>query len=647
MTPRTPGQQKRLGQYFSGERVGALLAALLPEDLHAASVVDPMAGVGDLLQAAVGRTAPGASLLGVELDPLAAGICARALPNGRVLQGDAFSCGGLRTEGGWDLVIANPPYVRYQLQSAPYRQRVRRRLLAQLEGLPYLEPDFRALLLRLAEGYSGLSDLAVPAWLLCCALVRPGGYLAIVAPGAWLSRDYARPIQYLLARSFDVCTLVRDAGAGWFAPAQVRTCLLVARRRPVSPLGDGGETLCLDLSAGTMGSTSLVEGLAYDGATGYEALRRILAQRPTCTGPGFAAGLQRTLDLFPHLRSSRTLPPWALPEDAPFLLAGGGHPPALLPLLAAEGECSFMTLEELGLRCGQGLRTGANEFFYLTLDRPVPGGFQVRGKPWYHGPQPLTVPEGHLVRTLQNRGEAEGLTVSCDRLQTALLRIARHVRPEDLPLCSPSASFEPLDPALTAYIAAAEQYRDKRGASFRSYSAVAPNEKRDRDGRYLRFWYMLPPLARRHLPALCVNRVNAGPVSCLYLPQSPQRPIAADANFVTLWGDTPEGEAAGLALLNSTWSRCYLECLCTVLGGGALKVEASHLRRLQVPRYTPAQLADLAAWGRSIIAGTPMTPSTQRELDAAVLRPFRDPARVLGGLNALLLRRLSERGAVL
>ena len=76
-------------------------------------------------------------------------------------------------------------------------------------------------------------------------------------------------------------------------------------------------------------------------------------------------------------------------------------------------------------------------------------------------------------------------------------------------------------------------------------------------------------------------------------------------------------------------------------------MEASHLRRLQVPRYTPAQLAELAAWGRSIIAGTPMTPSTQRELDAAVLRPFRDPARVLGGLNALLLRRLSERGAVL
>ena len=85
-----------------------------------------------------------------------------------------------------------------------------------------------------------------------------------------------------------------------------------------------------------MGSTSLVEGLAYDGATGYEALRRILAQRPTCTGPGFAAGLQRTLDLFPHLRSSRTLPPWALPEDAPFLLAGG--PPPCSPCWQRRGS---------------------------------------------------------------------------------------------------------------------------------------------------------------------------------------------------------------------------------------------------------------------------------------------------------------------
>lgn len=640
--------QKKFGQYFSGEKVGSLLVSLLPEDAEITSVVDPMAGVGDLLSAAGRRAAPGADFLGVEIDEPVARECARKLPGCRVEHADAFSCGSLLTENGWDLVITNPPYVRYQLQTKDYRLSVQNNLCAQLERLPYLEAADKAMFLRLAGGYSGLSDLAVPSWILCAALVRTGGYLAIVAPDTWLSREYAKPVQYLLAKSFDVLTVVKDVGTSWFDNALVRTCLLVARRRATAPLEDlaAKETRCVDLGAETMGAASLVDSLEYGASAGPGALGKILSSRLDISGPGFTASTQKTLDLFPYMLSGRTAEKWAASEDGGSVRPDGGRPVELLAVLADERETSFLTLEALGVHCGQGLRTGANEFFYLTIGAEHHGGCEVRGKPWHNNCSPFTVPGRNLVRTLQNRAEADGLVVSYDSLKTALLLIENEARQADLERCSSAVAggYHPLGEALSDYITSAERYRNARGESFREYSAVAPNEKKDGED-YVRFWYMLPPLSRRHLPTMCINRVNGAGASCLYVPQSAQRPVAVDANFVTLWGDAPEHEAACFALLNSTWSKCYLECLCTVMGGGALKVEASHIRRLQFPKYSPGQLERLAACGRNMIAAKTMTDSLQAEIDDAVFKPFREPERILGQMKALFSRHLSERGA--
>ena len=48
---RTFSHQKRFGQYFSGDKVAALLSLLLPQGLQYCSIIDPMVGKGDLLNA--------------------------------------------------------------------------------------------------------------------------------------------------------------------------------------------------------------------------------------------------------------------------------------------------------------------------------------------------------------------------------------------------------------------------------------------------------------------------------------------------------------------------------------------------------------------------------------------------------------------
>ena len=133
--------------------------------------------------------------------------------------------------------------------------------------------------------------------------------------------------------------------------------------------------------------------------------------------------------------------------------------------------------------------------------------------------------------------------------------------------------------------------------------------------------------------------------SPVYIPQSEENPIAVDANFVTLWGSSEETIKICLALLNSTWSKCYLELLCTVMGGGALKIEASHVRQLLFPKLNHRQLQQLSKYGITIAKRQTITPELRNAIDATILESFTDEERLLMQIRALLRKKLNERGA--
>lgn len=107
-TPFDVLHKKRFGQYFSGKKVADMLFSLLPEDHDWKTVVDPMAGIGDMLTSVQDR-ASSPQMLGVEIDGIIARDCAARLPNATIITGDAFKVDELITAEGWDLVITNPP----------------------------------------------------------------------------------------------------------------------------------------------------------------------------------------------------------------------------------------------------------------------------------------------------------------------------------------------------------------------------------------------------------------------------------------------------------------------------------------------------------------------------------------------------------
>ena len=650
----TFSHQKRFGQYFSGDKVAALLSLLLPQELKYDSIIDPMAGKGDLLNAVAFKATKNADVLGVEIDGPVAVACQKRLPQANIICEDAFQSEAIVTEKGWDLVITNPPYVRYQLQTddnsvMPTGNAIRNNLLALLNKLPYLDVKERKMLLQITKNYSGLSDMAVPSWILCASLVKTGGILAMVVPETWLSREYAKPIQYLLLKTFDILTITRDVNACWFDNALVRTCLIVAKKKKDIPLSGatGEKTLLIDLGAELMGECSLVDNLTWNGLSGEKALVKLLDRKANAAGNSFAMEIRSTMSFFPQMLASQRMPKWMLSGDFQVQNSVSQLPPELDNIiLKSVPEQAYMTLGDLGIYCGQGLRSGANEFFYLEIVDKSSDKYSLRTNKWFEGGKTIEVPKKFIVRCVQNRRQVTGLVANPQALKTGVLYLQDHICPQDFNVCTHNATelYKALPNTLSDYISAAEGYKNPRGISFSEYSAVKPNEKKI-DSQYERFWYMLPQLAPRHLPNLCITRVSSASSDCVYIPQSEENPIAVDANFVTLWGNSEENIRICLALLNSTWSKCCLELLCTVMGGGALKIEASHVRKLLFPKLNHCQLQRLSECGIAIAKGQKITAELRDAIDTTILGSFTDAESLLNQIKTLLQRKLNERGA--
>lgn len=643
-----------LGQFFSGYRVSKLLAHLAI-DGNTKHVIDPMAGTGDLLdavfEAALFHGITLHEIHGIEIHGDSAQICEKrlsslcALTNTtcRVISGDAFKAMTYAHLGdqSYDLVIANPPYVRYQ--SLKTRSVTTRRDLVEVLS-HRLEGPSRELWENLVSNYSGLADLSVPAWLLCALLVRPGGRLAIVTPAAWRSREYALVVRYLMVRAFDIECIVEDSPPGWFPDAQVGTHLIIARRLsdravaiPLSNRSTWPLSRWVNIEQKIASSTSLV-GEVFQDSTPEAQFRnscyrtgsykdRGIRSRPFVVQNEWVeiqARLKAT-NWFRTLEMDHHLPRWSLPTDEPESTRWRlieNIPDRIRDLLPPDFIFdSLRPTTTLGIRVGQGLRTGCNRFFYVQLVEHIsPELAKVKTSATF-GSRVLTVPVEVLRPVLHRQTELD--FDGCVKASTYVLDLRLWVLPEDLqyvdsandiyrlnrqqkPRLMPhdlaqyvrDATKIPLDQPLSTYVPSL--------STVRSYARPARHNKPPR------FWYMLPDFQPRHQPLAFTPRVIHR-VPRTYA--NTNSVLLVDANFSTIWSEHRRWSPKLLAIMfNSVWCRALMEAIGTRLGGGALKLEASHLRRLMLPSLDPTTVRDLLGLTES------SNLSTQQNVDLLVLR---------------------------
>lgn len=613
-------RRKRLGQYFTGTSLGRLLAALAGAG-NGTSVLDPMSGSGDLLLASAELGACPSAMGAIEIDPVALQKCEQRLPGTSAVLGNAFDPKvlGKLPHLQWDLVIANPPYVRYQSTSKgtgkdfalPSAMEVRSGLISEIALLPALDEIDKALFVKLAHSYSGLADLAVPSWILCAGLVAPGGRLALVVPESWLSRDYATVVHYMLLRWFDIEYIVEDEHAAWFSEAQVKTTLLVAKRvhRRESAFSFPKEKAFLKIAvsgkaSGPSGACSrLRHGQSEPEKNFAEDARRWLDSGTEYEDEMIRAYHVPLTRVATNLQGACAKQKWLFELSESTDDVGTIIPHELEAWLNRSASATRPTsLSSMGVSAGQGLRTGANSFFYSTATNEGLLSFEK-----LHPGLLSSAPPDIAIPAVRKQADLpDGYAVNPAMTVGRVLDLRRHALPEDLRSADKqfASSYEvmPHDLAKVVRKAGGMSFGDPNDLQrIWELSAIKPNIRRGRTetGIPPRFWYMLPDFARRHRPDVFIPRINSGsPKAWLNV----DRKCIIDANFATLWSERNGiSKHALLALLNSTWTAVALEYSASVMGGGALKVEATHLRRLPVPPLSPETISCLTHLGKALV----------------------------------------------
>jgi len=611
-----------------------------------------MAGSGDMLVACLNAGATPKHLCGVEIDRRAFERCRsnlKAMEAGQgaaVVHGNAFDPANWYDLGiGYDLAITNPPYVRYQssagvdthLPSATLVRAGLLQIIANAQGLTELDRDE---LTSLVHAYSGLSDLLLPSWFLAVTMLQPGGTIAMVLPESFLSRNYAVIAWYSLLRWFDLQFLVQDVDSSWFDDAQVKTALLVAKRveRRANPLkpSDGEGYLAVRLRAKAADERSAV-GALFSQHTDPDQSFVDLASELLHSGGDvktefFEAHwvpMREVADrVIATSHGASWLPTSSDTPDAPIVVPSRVERLIAHPAADFSGFCS---LAHLGWSVGQGLRTGANEFFYLDLveDR---GETQVVRTSSLFGQRTLEVPSRFLLPALRRQVElpTDRRSVLGADIRGRLLVIDGYALSEDLQAVPESSQwFRELSGEIADYVrlaARAEVQAKTSTRLLREGSAVVTNVRPWSPARECiapRFWYMLPGLKDRHRPAILMPRVQ-GETGGAYLNED--RVCVVDANFCALWPGArrPLHQDAILALLNSTWVALNLELSAAVMGGGALKVEATHLKRLPLPTVPEDRAPALGRLGaelreRNVGARTAVVDEIDREIATLIV----------------------------
>lgn len=601
-------KNKALGQYFSGEIVARMLSSLVCAE-HPSYVIDPMAGIGDML---VPYLDGGAVCHAVEIDPEVFSILNRTAKNAVCENAFSLNNSHYYLKKGYDLVITNPPYVRWQNQenASSFEHylsftEILSNLKILLRNLDTFREEDQDLFIQAIDSISGLADMAVPSWILCMMLTGQHGELAIVVPNSWMTREYAKPVIALLNRFFEIRYIVRDVNSALFkGKAQVKTDLVVARRKN-SSVSEAGKTTVVSLYSKFLSKVDCLKRLST-----------IINSEDTLTGEcEIESFSQRELFDNNHQDTCSLRVDSVLNDFIDLSVAG------------------LTNIMGLGVHCYQGLRTGANKFFYYERSE----GIMTSG---YGDEVDFIKSQRFFLPAIQNQKDLESSYSQNASNGHYLLYIQDSATKKDRQFWK---MYLALPTDIEKAIGASEK-RTVKGRRIPELSAVATNVQKGSDNKPARFWYMLPPLSERHRPRFFIPRLNAERTHVFYNPNN----AIIDANYISITMDesTTTPELAVLALLNSTWSSVLFEESCTPMGGGALKVDSIQVKGFVYPSLDKKALKQLESLG-ALLANSSIGEENEvlNKIDAVVLRAagIRYPLKAAKVLRKVLTRFIDRR----
>jgi len=391
-------ERHRYGQHYTPDEVARLLAAFA---VRAAAdlIFDPACGDGRLLAEALNikrrfalptpSVQSARQVFGIDRSASAASLAAET--GAQVALADFFDVepGARLNESmmlpeAFDAVIGNPPYIRQEVMGTRDKRRIERRLLQDQQCA--MEVDW--------PRWSGRSDIYVYFFARAIRFLRTGGRLVFLTASSWLDAGYGAALRGFLLNNFRVIAVIESTAESFFADASVNTSITVLERQPDAAQRAASlirfvqlaKPLCEIVNekkkgaAATIAFARAIERAETSLARAAYRLRVVnqaaLMNSDVAPANGLrrmpSAGLSRRASSHGNGRSTAAA---AAPGWGKYLRADD-----VFFRILERGGARLLRLSELA-QVRFGVKTGANEFFYLqSPSRPATGKSKAKGK---------------------------------------------------------------------------------------------------------------------------------------------------------------------------------------------------------------------------------------------------------------------------
>ncbi|MBI5177482.1 N-6 DNA methylase [Candidatus Micrarchaeota archaeon] len=247
----------------------------------------------------------------------------------------------------FDAVVANPPYTR-QEELGEYMQAYKRSLEATL-----IEDWGGKYSLGKRAGIHAYFMLHAPKFL------KPNGQLGFIVSNSWMDADYGKEVQKMFLENFKIKAIIESQAERWFEDAAVNTCIIIAEKE------DDSEKRRENKVSFTLLKKRLAEydlkKLAREIEETAEPceddeMRVCCVKQGNLLQEGFAQGAQEPGRIS---QGKRGKPEWLGSKWGKYLRA-----PQVYFKILAQAEKLKPLAEQAEIRYG--IKTGCNEFFYLT-----------------------------------------------------------------------------------------------------------------------------------------------------------------------------------------------------------------------------------------------------------------------------------------
>jgi len=185
--------QKLRGAYYTPPQLANAMVGLFRYD-NIRTVLEPSCGDGVFIDSLINSNNPMGSIVAVEIDQCEAEkVCTRYIENNNVavVNGDFFEFyDNQHGKQYFDLILGNPPYIRYQ----------------------YLTEKQREIQSQILVSHGMKSNKLINAWVgfmvACTQMLSENGKIAFVVPAEILQVVYAEDLRQFLSRQFSKITLI-------------------------------------------------------------------------------------------------------------------------------------------------------------------------------------------------------------------------------------------------------------------------------------------------------------------------------------------------------------------------------------------------------------------------------------------------------